>query len=86
MRVPRLALAGLAAASSLPVLAEGSGTSTTSIDLSAAEGLATTLGSSLSGFVTGNVIPAVVLVIGAIASLLLLYRLVRWLLRALGGR
>lgn len=83
MRVHRLALAGLAAASSLPVLAEDAASG---LDLSAAEGLATSLGSALSGFVTGNVIPAVVLIVGAIASLLLLYRLVRWLMRALGGR
>lgn len=83
MRVHRLALAGLAAASSMSAFAEGAGST---VDLSAAEGLASTLGTALSGFVTGNVIPAVVLVIGAIASLLLLYRLVRWLLRALGGR
>lgn len=84
MRVHRLALAGLAAASSLSAFAEGEGS--TQIDVTAAQNLASSLGSTLSGFVTGNVIPAVVMVIGAIASLLLLYRLVRWLLRALGGR
>lgn len=82
-RLPRLVLAGLVAASSASLFAQDAGSS---IDLSAAEGLASTLGSSLSGFVTGNVIPAVVLVVGAVASLLLLYRLVRWLMRALGGR
>lgn len=76
-----LALAFLGLVSS--AFAEGSAAT---IDLSAAEGFASTLGTALVTFVTGTVIPAVLLIVGAVASLLLIYRIIRWGFRALGGR
>lgn len=89
MRIPN-AFSKIVAASVgflAPVLALAEGESSgASISFTEAEGLAGSMGTALQGFVTGHVIPAVLLIIGAMVSLLLLYRVIRWLLRALAGR
>lgn len=61
-------------------------TATTEIDLTAAENFAKDLSDKLVDFVNDHLIVAVVAVLAAIVGLLLAYRVIRWLIRALSGR
>lgn len=64
--------------------AEGESSST--YDFTAAGTAATNLGNDLATFLTSKVVPAVLVVVAAFAALLLVYRVVRWLFRAMSGR
>lgn len=59
---------------------------TPEIDLQAAENFAQDLSEKLVDFVNDHLIVAVVSVLAAIVGLLLAYRVIRWLIRALSGR
>lgn len=56
------------------------------IDLTAAENFASDLSEKLVDFVNDHLIVAVVAVLAAVVGLLLAYRVIRWLIRALSGR
>lgn len=59
---------------------------TTEIDLEVAENFAKDLSDKLVEFVNDHLIVAVVAVLAAVVGLLLAYRVIRWLIRALSGR
>lgn len=78
----RLSVAALAALTSVSAFAQ----SAAEVDLSAAENFASDLSSALVDFVNDHLIVAVVAVLASVVGLLLAYRVIRWLIRALSGR